>query len=175
MSQTPTTALGRGPSDSWQQLLSRYLDEYIQKINLAVARLTDDQIWWRPHENALSVGNLLLHLHGNLSLWILQSFGGVEFDRDRAGEFRADRSHTKQELLDQLFGTVSECRLVVEGLSDEVIGSALAIQTYDTDVRSALFHAVEHMSYHTGQILYIAKALTSAESPFDFYPQHQGE
>jgi hypothetical protein len=34
---------------------------------------------------------------------------------------------------------------------------------------------VEHMSYHTGQIVLLAKALLPEEAELEFYPQHRGE
>ena len=46
------------------------------------------------------------------------------------------------------------------------------IQKYELDGYRALFHTVEHMSYHTGQIVLLAKLLGAT---LDFYPQHRGE
>ncbi len=173
--EVPTTALEGGPSRSLVELGTRYLDEYLDKIGLATSRLSEDQLWWRPHANALSVGNLLLHLRGNLSLWILEALGERAYERDRAGEFTADRSHSKEELLALLAETVAAAHRVLGSLSDADLEPKCTIQGYATDRRSALVHAVEHMSYHTGQIVYVAKALTSSENPFDFYPRHAGE
>jgi hypothetical protein len=51
----------------------------------------------------------------------------------------------------------------------------LRIQTYDATVLAAAFHAVEHLSYHTGQILAVAKELAGDREPFELYPQHRGE
>ena len=70
---------------------------------------------------------------------------------------------------------VFECRNLIEATPDEDLSRPVAIQGYDVDVRGALFHAVEHMSYHTGQILYIVKTLTSEHETFDFYSRHREE
>ncbi len=171
----PLTALAQGPAHSFQALASRYLGEYLEKINLATQRLPEELIWWRPHQNALSVGNLILHLHGNLALWIANGIGGQSFARERAEEFSADHTHGGTELLRLIGQRVAECRALVEGLADEDLAKPVAIQGYDVDVRGAVFHAVEHMSYHTGQILYIVKTLTSEHETFDFYVRHKGE
>jgi uncharacterized damage-inducible protein DinB len=48
----------------------------------------------------------------------------------------------------------------------------LSLQGYEVDGLAGLYHAVEHASQHTGQILYIVKQLAPG---FDFYPQHRGE
>ena len=171
----PRIALAQGSSPSWQSLASRYLGEYLDKIRLATNRLPEELVWWRPHENALSVGNLILHLHGNLSLWISSGLGKQAIVRERGKEFTADRTHEGSELIQLLSKTVTDCRALIEGIPDEAVSDSLHVQGYDIDVRGAIFHAVEHMSYHTGQILYIVKTLTSEHEAFDFYSQHQDE
>lgn len=171
----PKVVLGLGPSQSWQILASRYLGEYLDKIRLATARLPEDLVWWRPHQNALSVGNLILHLNGNLSLWILKTLSDLDFERQRSKEFMADHTHASAQLLGLISTTVEHCRKVIEAIPDSDLSTALEVQGYATDVRGVLFHATEHMSYHTGQILYIVKTLTSENETFDFYARHQGE
>ena len=49
------------------------------------------------------------------------------------------------------------------------------MQGYDTDGLGVVFHVVEHMSYHTGQIVATTKQLTGPEAGIEFYPQHRGE
>ena len=51
---------------------SRYylMTEYPTKIRAAVETLPADKLWWRPNEHANSVGNLLLHLSGNVRQWV---------------------------------------------------------------------------------------------------------
>ncbi|MDH3743832.1 MAG: DUF1572 domain-containing protein [Acidobacteriota bacterium] len=169
------TVLSRGRCDSFPELAARYLEEYLQKIQVTVNRLDEEQVWWRPAAGASSVGNLLLHLHGNLSLWILSSLGERDFDRDRAGEFSADRSHRRDELGELLESTVAESCKVVRSIDPADFHRPLSIQGYSCDVLGALFHAVEHMSYHTGQILWIVKRQTIETDPLDLYPRHRGE
>lgn len=171
----PLTALAQGTSASWQMLASRYLGEYLDKIRLATDRLPEELVWWRPHKNALSIGNLILHLHGNLSLWISSGLGKRVVSRERGKEFAADRTHEGSELVRLITETVADCRALIEDLPDATLAESLTIQGYEIDVRGAIFHAVEHMSYHTGQILYIVKTLTSEHEAFDFYTRHQEE
>ena len=78
------TALSHGPCPSFPKLAARYLEEYLEKIRRAVDLLDDDQVWWRPAPDSNSIGNLLLHLAGNLSLWLRAGLGGDAFERDRA-------------------------------------------------------------------------------------------
>jgi len=173
--ETLRLALRRGRGRSFQGLAAAYLTEYLDKIRLAVGHLDDDALWWRPAPGTNSAGNLLLHLAGNLSLWLLQGVGGRPYERDRAGEFAADRSAARDELLDRLGTVVEECAALVEGLAESDLGAPVALQGYDVDARAAVFHAVEHMSYHTGQIVWIAKQHAAASGGFELYPQHAGE
>jgi uncharacterized damage-inducible protein DinB len=146
--------------------------EYQRKIEAAVGALTDEQVWWRPNEASNSIANLLVHLDGNLSQWVLEGLGGVPYERHRDAEFGARGGATKAELLARLEGTVGRCREAVARLGAGDLARVRRIQTYELDGAAALFHAVEHMSYHTGQIVLLAKWLGAA---LDFYPQHRGE
>jgi len=76
-------------------------NEYPAKLRLAIAALPDDKLWWRPNEASNSVGNLLLHLGGNLSQWIVAGVGGEAFERHRAAEFDARDGAPASDLLDE--------------------------------------------------------------------------
>lgn len=169
------TALSHGPCPSFPKLAARYLEEYLEKIRRAVDLLDDDQVWWRPAPDSNSIGNLLLHLAGNLSLWLRAGLGGDAFERDRAGEFAADRTHGSEELMRRLSTVVARCREVLDGLDGEALDRPVEVQGYRSDVLGVVFHAVEHMSYHSGQILTLAKQLRGAGHGIEFYPRHRGE
>ena len=173
-----TTALSRGPCPSFWQLASRYLDEYLEKISVATEGLDDEQLWWRTSGDQNSIANLMLHLAGNLRLWIGQGQGGIVYDRDRAGEFNAEGEagpRSRAELLAHLEAAIDVCRDVLASKDGQPLDAELDIQGYSVDVLGALFHAIEHMSYHTGQIVWIAKHLRGAGHGVEMYPQHAGE
>lgn len=170
-----TTALSLGPCPTFPELASRYLGEYLEKIHRAITGLDDHRIWFRPAEGVNSIGNLLLHLAGNLSLWIGQGLGGRDYDRDRAGEFAAEGSHGRAELVERLAEVVGHCQWVLSEEATDTLGSPLEIQGYTIDRRGAIFHAVEHMGYHTGQIVQLAKQLHDPGHGLEFYPQHRDE
>lgn len=157
------------------ELSSHYLGQYLQRITFCTGLLTEDEIWWRPRAGSNAVGNLLLHLAGNLSMWVLSGLGGQAFVRNRTAEFTADRTANKAEMLARLTDVVARCREVVAGLDAAALAAPRSIQGYDTDGFGALYHAVEHMSYHTGQILLITKQLAGDRTEIEFYPQHRGE
>lgn len=173
--RTPRTALAAGPSDSLQQLASAYLREYMDKIRLALEGLSDDEIWWRPSETCNSIGNLLLHLQGNLSLWVLAGLGGESYERHRSAEFASNRSAGGRALVTDLEAVISRCESTLRELPAEALDDVVSIQTYRIRGMDALFHAVEHCSYHTGQIVQTAKQLRGPDRVLEFYPRHAGE
>src|ERR671912_1869378 len=68
---------------------SRHLitSDYVPKIERCLDRLTDTDIWWRPNEASNSIGNLILHLCGNVTMWIIGGVGSLPFERHRQREF----------------------------------------------------------------------------------------
>lgn len=172
----PRLALRRAVDASFQQQAAAYLEEYLDKITLAVADLDDDALWWRPAPGTNSAGNLLVHLAGNLSLWVLKSIGGRPYERHRDAEFAAGpEAGSKDELLDRLAEVVAVCRQVLTALPDADLTRSREVQGYHLNTLSAVFHAVEHMSYHTGQILLLTKQQLAAGEEIELYPQHRGE
>jgi Protein of unknown function (DUF1572) len=78
----------------------RYLiDENFPRVIKCLKILNDKEIWYSPNSQSNSVGNLVLHLNGNLNQWILDYIGRKPFVRDRQLEFDAEKTHTKEELI----------------------------------------------------------------------------
>jgi len=157
------------------RLSTDYLAQYLRKIRACLDLLTEDQVWWRPHPRCNSVGNLLLHLRGNVSQWILGGLGGEPIKRERSLEFTADRTAPKAELLAGLGGIVERAQAVITGLGEQDLAAPRSLQGYETDGLGVVLHVVEHMSYHTGQIVFVAKQLAGEETELEFYPQRRRE
>jgi uncharacterized damage-inducible protein DinB len=165
--ELPRRALVSDRTLGFPGLSAALMVEYFDKIRIAVEGLSEEQLWWRPDHGGNAVGNLILHLCGNLSLWVLRTLGGASFERDRPTEFAADRSHAKRELVERLREVIDRCRQVAERLTPDDLRAPREVQGLRTDGLGALYHAVEHMSYHTGQIVLIAKHLAGG---IEFYP-----
>lgn len=156
-----------GVAQAFLDASRRYLvEEYPRKIAVAVDRLSDDDLWWRPHPASNSVGNLLLHLSGNTRQWIIHGLGGFPDFRDRAAEFAQSEGGTVAEVLEVLRATVAEADTVLAGLSAEGLLEDRMIQGLRVTGLSALYHVVEHFSMHTGQILYLAKMRSGTDLGF---------
>ena len=92
-------------------------DEYRVKIRRAVEALPPDALWWRPHDQANSAGNLLLHLAGNVRQWIVSGVGGAPDARWRAAEFEARGGEDAAALLARLDATLDEADAVLAALT----------------------------------------------------------
>ena len=133
------------------------VDEYLPKIRLCVAPLTEDDVWWRPAEGSNSIGNLILHIEGNARQWILGGVGGQPIERDRDAEFSATGGHTKGELVSRLADSFRQIGTVILAVPDASLAEPRLIQGAHTSVFQAIYHVVEHVSMHTGQIIQLAK------------------
>ncbi len=148
----------------------RLFAEYLDQIERSAGQLTAEQIWWRPNPACNSVGNLLLHLCGNLSQWVLGGLGGEAFERRRSEEFAAAGGADGAALLARLREVVTACRSVARALTARDFDRTLTIQGYTSSGFGVLLHAVEHMSYHTGQIVHLVKEQLGGPSEIEFYP-----
>lgn len=143
----------------------------LQKIEKAVAKLTPKQVWARKHEQENSVGNLLLHLAGNVRQWIISGVGGVEDDRDRDAEFGQRELIDPEELLQRLRETLEEADAVLADAGKLDLLEKRPIQVFEVTLMQAIYHCVEHFSGHTGQIIWIAKNVSGEDMGFYRYLQ----
>ncbi len=138
---------------------SRYYlaTEYRIKIRAAVETLPDGTLWSRPNEESNSVGNLLLHLAGNVRQWIVSGVGGASDTRNRASEFSARDGADAATLLAALDAVLDDADAVLARLTEADLATTRTIQGRDVEVLEAVYHVVEHFSGHVGQIVLIAK------------------
>ena len=99
-------------------------DEYRTKMRRAVEVIPPDAIWARPNDKSNSVGNLLVHLAGNVRQWIVSGVGGEADTRDRQAEFSARSGPPAEELLERLEDVLTEADAVLAGLSAETLSEA---------------------------------------------------
>ena len=142
------------------------MQEYLPWLRACLAKLSDEDIWWRPNEKSNGAGNLILHLCGNIRQWVIHGVGGAEDKRNRPAEFAAREAFSKAELLQKLESTLAEVDAVLANLPLEKLSEPRLIQDFNVTVLGAIFHAVEHFSYHTGQIIYLTKMRTGEDLKF---------
>jgi len=142
------------------------LEQLLSRIRDCVGKLKPDEIWARGHENENAIGNLVLHLSGNVRQWILSGVGGAPDTRMRDAEFAARGGIETAELLGRLESTVREANAVLGKVTAERLTERVTIQKYNVTVMEAILHVVEHFSEHTGQIIFATKMLTGEDLGF---------
>jgi hypothetical protein len=142
------------------------LAENVARIETCLTELPPRSLWSRDSENENAVGNLLLHLEGNVRQWILSGVGAGRDTRDRASEFSARTGANASVLFARLQGTVGEAVNLISSLPHRRLAEEVSIQGYDTTVLSAIFHVVEHFSGHTYQIIQLTKRFTGKDLGF---------
>ena len=137
----------------------KLLDQYWPRLRGCVESLTDEQVWWRPNDASNSIGNLLLHLNGNVWQWLVASFNRVEDKRDRPAEFGERNRIPATALLERLGGTMQQASNVLSRLTEAELVTPFEIQGYKVRGLDAVYQVVEHFGMHYGQIAYITKLL----------------
>jgi uncharacterized damage-inducible protein DinB len=136
----------------------RYLvREYPTKIQRCLDVLPAEALWRRDDESENSIGNLLLHLAGNVRQWIVAGVGGAADVRERSEEFSARAGDDAPTLMQRLRETLAEVDVVLARLDARQLGEVRRIQGRDVNVLDAVYHVVEHFSMHTGQIILLTK------------------
>jgi uncharacterized damage-inducible protein DinB len=142
------------------------LDQYWPRLKTCVEPMSVEQVWWRPNEASNSIGNLVLHLSGNITQWLVTSFNKGEDTRNRPEEFAAQGGLTAEELLSHLGAAVAETGKILNRLTVEDLLAHYQIQGCRVRGLDAIYHAIEHFGLHYGQITYIAKSLRGKDLGF---------
>jgi uncharacterized damage-inducible protein DinB len=145
---------------------SKKLDQLLSRIRDCVNKLEPDEIWARGHENENAIGNLVLHLSGNVRQWVISGVGGAPDTRERDAEFTARGGMETADLLRGLESAVKEAIGVIGRVTPERLTQHVVIQKYNVTVLEGIFHVVEHFAQHTGQIIFATKMLTGEDLGF---------
>lgn len=154
-------------SDQWKREVS---GGYVPKMCDSLAVLSDEEIWWRANDASNSIGNLILHLCGNMRQWIISGLGGREDIRRRDLEFSERGPIPRTELMEKLRTTVGEASKVMGGLSAKDLVKNYRIQGYRLTGYEAALHVITHVAYHAGQIFYVTKMKRAKDLGFTKLP-----
>jgi hypothetical protein len=142
------------------------LELYLDRIETCVGKLTPEQVWARQSENENAVGNLILHLEGNIRQWILGGVGGAVDIRDRNAEFGARGGWSPEQLRASLRATVREAAAMVRNVTPERLTDRIHPQGYDASVLEAIYQVVQHLAGHAFQIMLLTKFYTGQDLGF---------
>ena len=164
----PMTTNNRGEVASLflEHSRKKLFDEWWPRLRSTVETLTEEQLWWRPNDASNSIGNLLLHLNGNVRQWLVSSFNRQEDHRDRPAEFAEIAGGPPAPILSQLVATLDEAGAVLSRLAEPDLLAPMEIQGYHVTGLVAVYQVVEHFGLHYGQIMYITKALQGKDLGF---------
>lgn len=143
------------------------LDESTRMISIAFGNIDEEQIWVKPNESSNSIGNLILHLCGNITQYVISSLGEKEDTRERDIEFETISGYSKEQLLTALEETVKMAKSVIKNTTIEQWLKKREVQGFHFSGIGVVLHVVEHYSYHTGQIAFWVKQLNN--QPLGFY------
>ena len=129
------------------------------QIKSCVEELNEEQLWWRPNEQANSVGNLVLHLSGSMRHYLSRGVGGLEYNRDRPAEFAERGPLPKAQLLAIFDETVDQAAEVLGSFDTARFLEPTDEQNYLPTVFDSILNISIHLATHAGQIVYITKML----------------
>jgi hypothetical protein len=128
-----------------------------ERITHCLGQLDDAQVWWRARDALNSIGNLVLHLCGNLRQWLVAGVGGAADVRDRPAEFAEQGPIPKEELLRRLAQVVRAADEALSRVEDGRLLEARRIQGFDETVLSAIFDSLSHLAGHTQEIVFVTR------------------
>jgi uncharacterized damage-inducible protein DinB len=146
------------------------LKKMSEALALCLSKLSEDQIWHRSSDNENAIGNLILHLCGNMQQWIGSGVGGAQDVRVREAEFAARGNLSKDALLELLQERLAHNLAIIEAVTPARLVERITPQGYDVSVLDAIYQVVGHFQQHTGQIIFATKLLTSEDLQI-FVPQ----
>ena len=135
-------------------------------IKQCVDELSEEQVWYRSNDACNSVGNLLLHLAGNVRQWIGHGVGNLPDIRERDKEFTARGGRSKQEILALFETTLNDAISIVKAVPPERLAQRIKPQNREVTVLEAILQVVGHLREHTGQIVFATKQMTGKDLQF---------
>ncbi|MDE3156561.1 MAG: DUF1572 family protein [Acidobacteriota bacterium] len=144
----------------------KLVEQYWPRLRSCVESLSDEQVWWRPNDASNSIGNLVLHLNGNVRQWLIASFNRLDDSRDRPSEFAQRATIPASALLATLGTTIAEADSVLTRLTEADLLATFQIQGYAVSGLHAVYQVVEHFGMHYGQIVYITKLVRDVDLQF---------
>lgn len=139
------------------------MEEKLAHFEKAMAQVNEEDVWKRPNTSSNSIGNIIIHLCGNITQYIISSLGEQEDIRERDAEFAVEGGMTKAELMAKLQSTVQQANQVIKHLDKDRLLDIRSVQAYQFSAIGIVLHVVEHFSYHTGQIAFWVKLLKDVD------------
>ena len=156
--------------DSVKSEWAHLLNEGFAKIEHCVRQLTTEQIWWRPAAGLNSIGNLMLHLAGNLQQWAIVSQTNSPDRRNRAEEFSTREGLSREQLLERLGSVVVNARQAIAEISFAELLRVREVQGFQVNGLQAISHTVTHFGGHSHQVVLLTRLQLTDRYKFHWTP-----
>jgi hypothetical protein len=145
--------------DALNHAICDELDAALGRIAHCVNQLSEEQVWQRPPAGLNAVGNLLLHLAGNVKQMIADNLTGAPDTRNRPAEFAARDATPKAELLRRLTDAVQQAKAAFAAASDERLARVVRVNTFDLTGVAAAVRCAAHLRGHAQEIIHMTRAM----------------
>jgi len=137
----------------------RLLQDFPGQIGACLDVLTEQDLWWRPNDQANSPANLVLHLAASNRYFVEEVIGGGAIARDREQEFSARGGYSKEQVREIWDASSRAVAGVLNGLEPSQMMQATDRTGKTTTFAQVLLHVSHHNATHMGQILWATKEL----------------
>lgn len=142
------------------------LDAALSRIAHCVNQLSEDQVWWRPPQGMNAIGNLLLHLTGNVKQVMADNLTGAPDTRNRPAEFSARDAIPKAELLRRLTESVQMAKAAFVDATDERLAQVKRVNNFDWTGIGAAVRCAAHLRGHAQEIIHMTRELLGDKYQF---------
>jgi hypothetical protein len=142
------------------------LDSALSRIQHCLGQLSDEQVWWRPRLDMNSIGNLVLHLTGNIKQLIVSAVGNEPDDRDRPAEFSARDTLPKSGLLERLASMVERAKSTISRATIDELCRVRRIREFEWSGLQAIVRSVAHFRGHTQEIIHQTRTILGEQYQF---------
>ena len=142
----------------------RKLTQMNGNVEACLSKLSDEQVWQRTAAHENTVGNLILHLCGNMRQWIMHGVHNDPDVRTRDAEFSASDGMTAKQLTELFRKTITEAKIVLSSLPPaRLVDKTDPQKMGEVSVLDAIYQVVGHVQQHVGQIIMLTKQMTGKD------------
>lgn len=152
--------------DALNHALCDELAAALGRIAHCLSQLSVEQIWLRPKPEMNAIGNLMLHLAGNVRQLIVTGVGGAADTRERQAEFDARGPIPADELLAMLFTVVKEAQQTIQSASAETLCAMIPVKRYDWNGIEAVVRSIAHFRGHAQEIIHMTRMILGEKYEF---------
>ena len=153
------------------QFTASYLDDsvaifrqYKKLAEKAMEQVSDQHLFDALDDEMNSIAIIVKHMAGNMrSRWTdFLTTDGEKPDRNRDGEFE-EPFQTRAEMMAAWEFGWKQLLETIAGLTDADLGRKITIRNEAHSVMQAINRGITHVSYHVGQIVFLAKHFAGPE------------